>query len=223
MGDIWQALLNRLYQERQVIKGAPIHFVIAVLIVGGLVVFITIQFVGYHYQSDIESKNQVIETQEQRLSFSNERLAAYEKEFPGRTPEQIAGRINQLESQIDNINRGYWPPLTGSQIESIIKKLRTFKNEKVLLECGKSSCIDLADNFDAIFKSLGWEIERRRTASYMSDSPNIWIFPDNKVTRSLKTAIESETGMEVTINDDTTDRIFFVIGNRYVSRKISQP
>ncbi|HKX07483.1 MAG TPA: hypothetical protein VJN67_04785 [Stellaceae bacterium] len=100
----------------------------------------------------------------------------------------------------------YWTPLTVTQQDALIAKLRSVPRRSVTIQCALRSCNDLADSLVVAFRAVGgWKVTRSKVTGMGSSGTGIFLAPGDETAKLIKGALENAAKLAGVTVSPTTD------------------
>ncbi len=195
--------LTKLLEQWTSVATAPIPFLIAVILVGGVIWLV----IGCSYGSVLESKNAQIELQDRQLSDYREKLQ-------GATPEEAKAKIDALEEKVRNTIGSRWTPLTKDEINKLSAAVAGLPKRKIQVMYSNYLGIDLARSLADAFRAAGWvDLDFSEGGGL---GTGVSTGRGNGMALTLKNAIEASTKLKVgSFGPEEPDRpghVFVAVG-----------
>uniref|UniRef100_Q07RD6 Uncharacterized protein n=1 Tax=Rhodopseudomonas palustris (strain BisA53) TaxID=316055 RepID=Q07RD6_RHOP5 len=172
----WEKILAQL----AVVGSAPIPFVVALLIVGGLIWWA----IDWRYSAV--------------LTHRDAEISEFKAKLSGATPEQARDKIELLERTIRNMVGTNWQPLTRPQIANLAAKLKEIAKSRVQVMYENHLGKDLAQSIFDAFREAGWDQAMLSTGGGLGEGIVVgW----SSRAEAVKSALESVAKLPVWAKD----------------------
>jgi hypothetical protein len=145
MGFSWDQFVEQLVSERGVIRGAPVIFLLSVLLVGGAVWWLA----GLRYSARIEGL-------EERNKYLGEQLVGYKEKLSGATPDEAKARLDALEAKVLSLGPRRLTADQQSRLRDALSKNRG--SIRIAHDMAAPNVKAFSDDLIAAFQGAGWSV-----------------------------------------------------------------